>query len=56
MESCGVEQIAHSSEKVISYDIPIDTLLKNSLDAIDEITLSADLWIEAPLSRVKFNI
>ena len=32
-------------------DIPIDTLLKNSLDAIDEITLSADLWIEAPLSR-----
>ena len=29
----------------------MDTLLQNALDAIDEVTASEDLWIEAPLSR-----
>ena len=29
----------------------MDKLLKNALNAIDEVTSSADLWIEAPLSR-----
>ena len=31
--------------------IEMDTILKNALEAIDEVTSSADLWIEAPLSR-----
>ena len=29
----------------------MDNLLQNALDAIDEVTASEDLWIEAPLSR-----
>ena len=29
----------------------MDSLLKNALDSIDEVTASSDLWIEAPLSR-----
>ena len=29
----------------------MDTLLKDALEAIDAITSSADLWVEAPLSR-----
>ena len=29
----------------------MDILLQNALDAIDEVTASEDLWIEAPLSR-----
>ena len=29
----------------------MDSLLKNALDCIDEVTASSDLWIEAPLSR-----
>ena len=29
----------------------MDTVLKNALKAIDEVTSSSDLWIEAPLSR-----
>tara|TARA_B100000989_G_C19526798_1_gene467340 strand:+ start:865 stop:1866 length:1002 start_codon:yes stop_codon:yes gene_type:complete len=32
-------------------EIEMDTVLKNALEAIDEVTSSADLWIEAPLSR-----
>ena len=32
-------------------EIAMDTILKNALEAIDEVTSSADLWIEAPLSR-----
>lgn len=32
-------------------EIEMDTILKNALQAIDEVTSSADLWIEAPLSR-----
>lgn len=31
--------------------IEMDTLLENALEAIDEVTASPDLWIEAPLSR-----
>lgn len=31
--------------------IAMDTLLENALEAIDEVTSSANLWIEAPLSR-----
>ena len=31
--------------------IAMDTLLKDALEAIDAITSSADLWVEAPLSR-----
>jgi hypothetical protein len=29
----------------------MDSILQNALDAIDEVTASEDLWIEAPLSR-----
>ena len=29
----------------------MDNLLQNALDAIDEVTASEDLWIEAPLTR-----
>ena len=29
----------------------MDSLLKNALDSIDEVTASSDLWIEAHLSR-----
>ena len=31
--------------------IEMDAHLKNALDAIDEVSQSPDLWIEAPLSR-----
>ena len=31
--------------------IEMDRVLKNALEAIDEVTSSTDLWIEAPLSR-----
>ena len=31
--------------------IEMDTVLENALEAIDEVTSSTDLWIEAPLSR-----
>ena len=31
--------------------IPMDNLLEDALEAMDEVTSSADLWIEAPLSR-----
>ncbi len=32
-------------------EIVMDTTLINALEAIDEVTSSADLWIEAPLAR-----
>ena len=32
-------------------EIAVDTLLRDALEAIDEVTSSVDLWIEAPLSR-----